>query len=453
MHVPAFAQKLLKKPRPASLVVLVLLAAFAVFLVWFNQQVRITPINPQVGVTYEKARVVEVLQDNLQEDGSRVGSQLVKLELTTGSRKGTVCEATSLDGYLYGATCQVGTRVIVQVSTSGDSIVANVYNYDRAPSLYLLLGLFLLVLVLVGGLKGLKSGLSLCFTLACVIFLYLPMLYIGASPFWSAVLVTVLTTPLTMYFLGGNSVKSLCADLGTLIGVVAAGLTATLFGYLGHISGYNVDNIDTLLNIGMNSNLQVGGILFSGMLISSLGAVMDVSISVASAVSEIYEKNPGLSPRALFVSGLHVGRDMIAGTSTTLILAFTGSSVTLLVSLYAYQYQYRQIINMYSIGIDILQGLSGAIGLVLAVPCVSAISALLLPHGRRRQSAPPDSAPQRPACTASTLPAASAANVSDAVAAALAESGVPLPPQARAAVDAAVEAALCTPQGQPQPHD
>ena len=108
-----------------------------------------------------------------------------------------------------------------------------------------------------------------------------------------------------------------------------------------------------------------------------LGAVMDVAMSIASAIAEIHVQNPALSRRALFRAGMHVGRDMMGTDSNTLILAFAGGSISMLVLDYAYNLPYRQIINSNNIGIAIMQGLSGSFGIVLAVPVTVALAVLL----------------------------------------------------------------------------
>lgn len=191
-----------------------------------------------------------------------------------------------------------------------------------------------------------------------------------------------MTTIVTMYLIDGFTIKSISAALGTVIGVIIAGIFAASFGYVSKISGYNVAEIEELVYIGNNTNLQIGGILFAGILIASLGAVMDVSMSVASTLNEIYEKNPNLNKKELFKSGINVGRDMMGTMSNTLILAFTGGSINTLIFSYAYCMQYNQIINMYSIGIEIMKGISGSIAVILTVPLVSLISSILLTKKR-----------------------------------------------------------------------
>ena len=143
---------------------------------------------------------------------------------------------------------------------------------------------------------------------------------------------------------------------------------------------HNVSNIETLSYVGQITNIQIGGLLFSGILIASLGAVMDVAMSVSSAISEIHDKAPQLGCFELFKSGMNVGRDMMGTMSNTLILAFVGSAVSELVINYAYNLPFRQIINSYNIGIEIMQGVSGSIGVILTVPAVAVVTAWLLTH-------------------------------------------------------------------------
>jgi len=105
---------------------------------------------------------------------------------------------------------------------------------------------------------------------------------------------------------------------------------------------------------------------------------MDVSISIASTINEIYISNPNLTKKELFSSGINVGRDIIGAMSNTLILAYTGGAINTMIFIYSYNMKYNQIVNMYSIGIDIMQALSGSISIVLTVPLVSAITSSML---------------------------------------------------------------------------
>ena len=326
---------LTRKKAVRYLIYFLLVCVFAVFVIRLNQ-VEKTELVVRTGQTFEKAKVVKILQDNLEENGTRVGEQKVRVHMLTGVRKGEELDITSSSGYLFGAACKPGMKVIVMQSVAGDSTVASVYTQDRESVIYIFALIYLLALCMIGGKQGIKGCLGLVFTFFCVIFVYLPLVYLKYSPFWTAVFVCFITTLVTMYLIGGPTRKTCAATLGTLAGVV-----------------------------------------LSGLLISCLGAVMDVAMSISSAIDEIYKQNSSLTRTELFKAGLRVGRDMMGTDSNTLILAFAGSSVSTLLLDYAYDLPYQQIINSNNIGIAIMQGLAGSFGIVFSVPFTVLICTVL----------------------------------------------------------------------------
>ena len=330
------------------------------------------------GRSFEKAEVLKIIQDNVSEHGNYTGNQKVLLRLLTGKYRGTSIEALSSSGYLFGAHCSVGMKVIAIVNESQGELAVSVYSKDRAPVLYFMILLFIAVVIFVGGKKGIASIAGLLFTMFSIFFFFLPMIYKGISPILSAVFIVAITSLVTMFLIDGISRKSIAAILGTIDGVIVSGLFAWLFGKASGISGYNVSDIENLVYLSEMTDINIGELLFAGILIAALGAVMDVGMSIASTLNEIKGKNTSMTAKELFQSGMNVGRDMIGTMTNTLILAFTGGSINTLVFIYAYNYEYRQIINMYSIGIEIMQGLSASMGVILTVPFTSLIAAWLL---------------------------------------------------------------------------
>ena len=358
------------------LIYILLVCVFAIFVFKLNQTEK-TELVVRTGQTFEKAEVTEILQDNLDSNGTRVGEQKVRVKMLTGARKGEELDITSSSGYLFGAACKVGMKVIVMQSVAGETTIASVYSQDREWVIYIFALLYLLALCVIGGKQGIKGCLGLIFTFFCVIFVYLPLVYLRFSQFWAAVFICFLTTLVTMYLIGGPTKKTCAATLGTLAGVVLAGLSAWCFSKASGISGYNVSDIETLMTLWNTNRIQIGGLLFSGLLISCLGAVMDVAMSISSAIDEIYKQNTSLTRKELFKAGMRVGRDMMGTDSNTLILAFAGSSVSTLLLDYAYDLPYQQIINSNNIGIAIMQGLAGSFGIVLSVPLTVLICTVL----------------------------------------------------------------------------
>lgn len=372
----SFTGLLFRKKVVRYLIYLLFVCVFVVFVFKLNQ-VEKTELVVRTGQTFEKAKVTEILQDNLDSNGTRVGEQKVRVKMLTGARKGEELDVTSSSGYLFGAACTVGMKVVVMQSVAGETTIASVYSQDREWVIYIFALLYLLALCIIGGKQGIKGCLGLIFTFFCVIFVYLPLVYLRFSPFWAAVFICFLTTLVTMYLIGGPTKKTCAATLGTLAGVVLAGLSAWCFSKASGISGCNVSDIETLMTLWNTNRIQVGGLLFSGLLISCLGAVMDVAMSISSAIDEIYKQNTSLSRKELFKAGMRVGRDMMGTDSNTLILAFAGSSVSTLLLDYAYDLPYQQIINSNNIGIAIMQGLAGSFGIVLSVPLTVLICTVL----------------------------------------------------------------------------
>ena len=362
------------------------------FTVWLNRVDKV-PLVSREGQTFEKAVVTAIVQDNMTETGTRVGEQVVEVKLLSGEKKGETLQVTSSSGFLFGAPCTPGMKVVVMQSVAGDTVIASVYTQDREWVIYAFGLLYLAVLVLVGGKQGIKGGIGLVFTFFSILLWYLPMVYRGFSPFWSAVFICLITTLATMLLIGGFTKKTVVATAGTVGGVLTAGVAATLFSLASGITGYNVSDIETLMTLWNTLDIQVGGLLFSGLLISSLGAVMDVAMSIGSSMSEILAQNPGLTRKELLKAGIRVGRDMMGTDSNTLILAFAGSSVSMLLLNYAYDLPYRQIINSNNIGIAVMQGLSGSFGIVLSVPATVVMAAYIYKAELRRRAQEREAAP------------------------------------------------------------
>lgn len=370
---------LLKNIWVRGIIIICILIGGFFFLQSYNQVEKPTLVNTQ-GRAFEKATVVEVLKDNIQEDGSRVGDQVVLLQMETGPQKGQILEANSPNGLLFGTACKPGLEVITISSVVGQlHVTTTVYNVDRSMPIYIFIAIFLISLCIIGGKKGVKSAIALIFSFICFVFVFFPMIMKGTSPSLAAIFTATIVTAMTICLINGFTIKALSAILATFFGLLIAGLTADIFGYFTSLSGYNVSNIEALLFIGQNTLIDVGQLLFAGVLFASLGAVMDIAMDVSSAVQELHVKNPALTPKELFKSGMNVGRDIMGTMSTTLILAFFGGSLGVWVLDYVYDLPYLQLINSNSIGIEIMQGISGSFGVILTVPIVALFSAWL-PH-------------------------------------------------------------------------
>lgn len=358
----------------AALVIFVLLAG----LVQLNNVTKPELVNTD-GRVFTKAVVTDILRDNIQENGSRIGDQIVALQLADGEQVTANCP----NGLLFGTVCEPGMSVVVIASKTGSLSSYTVYSYDRMQAVAGFLAFFALLLMVVGGKKGVKSVIALTATFACFLFFFFPLLLHGFSPIVAAVITSTIVLSLTVWLICGPTRQAVAAGIASLGGVLSAGIAAEVFGRMAHLSGYNVPNIEALLFISQNSKIDVGELLFAGILFASLGAVLDIAMDVSAAVSEIHSHNPEHSPKTLFQSGMRVGQDVMGTMASTLILAVFGGSLGTWVLDYVYDLPFLQLLNSNSLDIVIMQGLSGGIGVILTVPIAAGFSAVLLSRHRQ----------------------------------------------------------------------
>ena len=378
---------------------IIMLIIYIAVLIYCNNIDKAELISTE-GQTFDKATVVEITHDNLQEDGNRYGNQEIILEMKSGPLKGQEVEAISPNGNLFGANCVEGMDVIAMVSVSGDTQVVTVYSQDRTAAVYGFAIFFILCVCLIGGWKGFKSILSLAFTGITIFFILFPLIYRGYSPIFMSVIICAIATVFSMSMIGGFSTKTVAATIGTVFGVIASAVAALVFGHFAGITGYNVSDIETLNFLAQRTPIHIGELLFSGIIISALGAVTDVGVSVASAIQEIHINNPNLGKRKLFISGIHVGRDMMGTMVDTLILAYVGTALSTLVTNYAYDFSYNYLINSTNIGVEIMQSLAGSLGIVLAVPITALVAVELIyrkPKAEKEAAGQPEQEEKKPA--------------------------------------------------------
>lgn len=365
---------------------MLVLALLVLAALWLNRPEEGTP-TASSQLIFVPAKVTAVLEDDAQPDwenseGRRIGTQELEIRILSGAHRGEVLPLTNYLSALFNVDVGVGDRIIVRLITQEDgSYYASLFNYDRALVMGGALLVFCAVLVLLGGRKGVRALLGLVFTLVCLWFLLIPGLIRGLPAIPLTIAVAAVCAAASLILLDGPSRKSLCAILGCVGGVAAAGLFAALVGALTPMDGFNMSEAENLLLYGAGKGLSIRGLLVCGVLVAALGAVMDVAMSIASAAWELREHNDGLSRRELFRSGMNIGRDAMGTMANTLILAFAGSSFNLLILIQIYDIPFLQLANTDFLCIEMLQSVAGSMGILLTVPLVAAISAYLMAPG------------------------------------------------------------------------
>ena len=369
--------------------VVIVLAILAGIAVWINRLNENETTQDSGRLVYAPAKVTAVLSDNAREDfenaeGRRVGDQELELRILSGEHKDEIMTVTNYMSALFNVDVQQGDRIIVRIMTDENgSYYASVFNYDRGIVLGGFLLVFFVLLAALGGKKGLGALAGLLLTLGCIWFILIPCLLRGVPAIPVTIAVSAVSAAAGLIFLNGYSKKTFCAVCGCVGGVLVSGIAAAVVGILSPMNGFNMQEAENLILYGADQGLKVSGLLVCGVLISALGAVMDVALGIASSVWEMREQNPDASVGSLFRSGMQIGKDAMGTMANTLILAFAGSSLNMLILVQTYNIPFLQLINTDSIALEVVQSVAGSIGILLTVPLVALISARLMARRKK----------------------------------------------------------------------
>ncbi len=332
-----------------------------------------------------RGEIIEITKDEMTEYSTSGGNynqriQIANVLLKDGPYKGQVVEVANYIDEIMAYNLDIANGdsiyVLMNYDENGNIIQGYVYEYQRDKYLYMVIAAFLLLMLLVGGIKGLKSLVTLALTIVGVYYMIVGILN-GGNAIFLSIVVSVLVTVVTMTLVGGFNLKALSAILGTIGGVLIAGIIALIVSHTANLTGLGSTEAQMLLFSNHDITFNFSNILFASILIGTLGAVMDVCMSIASAINEIIEANPLLSTMDLFRSGMNIGRDVMGTMANTLILAYTGTSIFLLLVFLVNEIPYLDIINMDMIATEIVRAVTGTIGLIASIPITGILSAIL----------------------------------------------------------------------------
>jgi len=343
----------------------------------------------------ERARVLKVEQAEGAglDEGFYTEILSVQLEFTSGEHDGEIVESFH---YLTGNPSfdfdlSPGDNVLVNVEDINVENGVHIVEYVRDTYIYIVLGAFVALLLLLGGKKGFKTIITLSLTLVLLLKVLIPGLLAGYSPILLTIGISIIITVVTILFVGGNNIKSYSAIIGVLGGVLIAGLIAYVVGNQIRLTGISSQEAGMLMYIPQGVDFDFSGLLFAGIIMGALGAVMDVGMSIASAMEEIRAADPSISTKKLILAGMNVGKDIMGTMANTLILAYIGSMIPLLLLFSAYQEPFISIINMDLIATEVIRALSGSIGLILSIPLTAITSGLLRDKVKARKVSPASS--------------------------------------------------------------
>ena len=367
----------------------VFLFCVLLFFPLFFSPLALAVSDGQDGQITVRARVEEVLADEMVStpySGGEISTRVLTLRvrILEGAFEGqtaTVRQVFDEISLPSAYPAKAGDLLFVSLDLDEQNLlVGTAADYVREWPIALLAGAFLLFLILFGRQKGVKTVLSLAVTCFVIFGLFFPLAVRGVSPVWLSLLCAALMTGCTLSLVCGFTRKTLCAVLGCLGGLTVAGLLAMLFSYAMRLSGIVDEEAAFLRFLSDEFVLDFKGLLFAAIIIGASGAAMDVAVSIASSLDELSQKAPDLSARQLFSSGVAIGRDIMGTMSNTLILAYVGGAIHLILLLYAYPVPFANIINRETVAAEILIALCGSMGMLSTIPLTALIVSFLHRH-------------------------------------------------------------------------
>lgn len=275
---------------------------------------------------------------------------------------------------------KVGDKVYVSISYDSNGGIESTYieyiNNERF--LVAMIILYSGAIILIGGMKGVRALVGLIITVLAVFFIMVPLIYDG----YDSILVTVLTSigiiAITFIIVSGFTKQTLAASLGTAGGIIVAGIFAIVFGNLMKLTGACEDSLQLSMIEG-GSRFNFENIMISGVIVGALGACMDVGMSIASALHELSVEGNGMTIKKLIRSGMNIGKDVMGTMTNTLILAYVGSSLTVILMLKGYGFEAYQIANNTQLVLEeVVRAIAGSFGLVITIPITTLVSSVLM---------------------------------------------------------------------------
>jgi uncharacterized membrane protein len=307
----------------------------------------------------------------------------VRLLITEGDRLGE-----QIDGYLQGPSgqqdlprYQIGDEVVISASLEPDDTFIAVSDLYRIPALGLLVATFAVAVTVVGGWRGVRSLIALALTLVVIVRLVVPLILSGYNPVWVAIIFATGVTVVTFLLTEGARPQTLAAALGTFVSLALVAVLAVVFDGLARFTTLLGSEDATFLQAVGLGDIDVGGLLLAAIIFGALGILDDVTITQAATIAELHETDPRASRTQLARRGMNVGRSHIAATVNTLVLAYVGASLPLIVVFAAGRQDPFLTASAEIVAVEVVRALVGSIGIVAAVPVTTAIMTLLI--GRR----------------------------------------------------------------------
>jgi len=323
----------------------------------------------------------------------QTGEQYCELKLIDGKFKGQITKGVNfLSGSLEkDKIFKVGDTASVVASYSKDNLITSVTMIDhyRIDKELILSVLFIVLLILFSGKNGVFAVMSFVLTVLALWKILIPSYLNGLNPVWIGIGIMVMLTALIIFLVYGIDKRTLTAFMGSMLGTVTTCIMGIIFTDMFKIHGAVMEYSETLLYSGYQ-NLNLTQIFTSGIFIGASGAMMDLSVDITSAVHEVVQKKPNISWKEAAVSGMNVGRAAMGTMTTTLLLAYSGGYIALLMTFMAQGTPIDNILNFKYVAAEILHTLVGSFGLVTVAPFTALMSGIMLTNKELKETASAD---------------------------------------------------------------
>lgn len=331
--------------------------------------------------TQVKAKVLSVNDEDIIPSGmSPIGFQYVTVEILEGKDKGKVIEASNqlLGKMDYDSYYSEGENLLVALQYDENNTVvdARTVEHLRSPIILAVFILFVLILIIYARVIGIKALFSFIASLFIIWKILIPLLLKGVDPIQLTILGIILLGAIIIFSVAGFTKKGFTAYFGTLVGLlVTTGLTIIVGNQIG-LMGMTAPYAETIVFSGF-FDLNMKEIYYTAIIIGSSGAAMDIAMDVAASINELKLRRPDLSRNELIKSGLTIGRDVIGTMTTTLLLAYSGGYLTLLMLFQIRETSFEHMINMKIVVAEIMRTLIGSLGLVIVAPITAIIAGVI----------------------------------------------------------------------------
>ncbi len=343
-------------------------------------------LNNALKLDYPKAKITRLLERKetpIQMGGDSVQYTtdiIFEAKILSGKDKGNLVIATqNITPYITGTIDEVkeGDKILLYQGVTSDGISTNWYfvEYSRTTAIIVLGIIFIGLILLFGKMKGVKTIIALLITCLAIFVVYIPAILGGQNIYAWTIITCAFITFSTVMIVYGYSKKTLTTALGCIGGVLVAGLLTLIMNGLLKLTGYVDENAMYLVQL--NESIDLKAIIFGGILIGAIGAIMDVSIDISSSLFEVADKMEKPDFKTIMKSGFNIGKDIMGTMTNTLILAYIGSSLSEVLLLTASNNSLTRVFNLEMIVVEILQALVGSIGLLTTIPLTSLVCAIM----------------------------------------------------------------------------